>query len=240
MPGFRLQTIYVGLQDRIRDPALTTLLVLELCLIFLGAPLAAKGVAIAKLVIETMVLATVAIVVMLSPRREAVAAILVGFAALLAGLSLDVGSSPIPPRVLHWAGDIVTFLALIWVAGHAVYAPGRITFHRLQGAAVLYLNIAIIFATAFSLIWEFNPAAFAGVSTARDDLAEFATMLYFSLTSLTTTGYGDIAPLDPFARSLANLESAIGVFYIAITVARLVTLELEDRRLAAATRARRT
>jgi len=240
MPGFRLQTIYVGLQDRIRDPALTTLLVLELCLIFLGAPLAAKGVAIAKLVIETMVLATVAIVVMRSPRREAVAAILVGFAALLAGLSLDVGSSPIPPRVLHWAGDIVTFLALIWVAGHAVYAPGRITFHRLQGAAVLYLNIAIIFATAFSLIWEFNPAAFAGVSTARDDLAEFATMLYFSLTSLTTTGYGDIAPLDPFARSLANLESAIGVFYIAITVARLVTLELEDRRLAAATRARRT
>jgi hypothetical protein len=55
-------------------------------------------------------------------------------------------------------------------------------------------------------------------------------MLYFSLTTLTTTGYGDIVPLDPFARSLANLESVIGQFYLAITVARLVTLELEDRR----------
>jgi hypothetical protein len=37
-------------------------------------------------------------------------------------------------------------------------------------------------------------------------------------------------PLDPFARSLANLESVIGPFYLAITVARLVTMELADRR----------
>ena len=55
-------------------------------------------------------------------------------------------------------------------------------------------------------------------------------MVYFSLATLTTTGYGDIVPLNPFARSLANLESVIGPFYLAITVARLVTLELEDRR----------
>ena len=36
--------------------------------------------------------------------------------------------------------------------------------------------------------------------------------------------------VDPFARSLANLESVMGVFFVAITVARLVTLELADRR----------
>ena len=50
-----------------------------------------------------------------------------------------------------------------------------------------------------------------------------------SLTTLTTTGYGDIVPVDPFARSLANLESVIGQFYLAIPVARLVTLELETK-----------
>lgn len=55
-------------------------------------------------------------------------------------------------------------------------------------------------------------------------------MLDFSLTTLTTAGYGDIAPVDPFARSLANLESVIAPFYLAITAARLVTSELEDRR----------
>jgi hypothetical protein len=59
---------------------------------------------------------------------------------------------------------------------------------------------------------------------------EVATMLYFSLPTLTTTGYGDIVPVDPFARSLANLESVLGQFFLAITVTRLVTMELEDRR----------
>jgi len=95
---------------------------------------------------------------------------------------------------------------------------------------VVYLNLATIFAAVFTLIWELSPTAFANFAPPTDDLGEMATMLYFSLTTLTTTGYGDIVPVDPFARSLANLESVLGQFYLAITVARLVTLELEGRR----------
>ena len=59
---------------------------------------------------------------------------------------------------------------------------------------------------------------------------EMATIPDFNLTTLTTTGYGDIVPIDPFARSLANLESVLGQFYLAVTVACLVTLELAGRR----------
>ena len=45
-----------------------------------------------------------------------------------------------------------------------------------------------------------------------------------------STAYGDIVPVDPFARSLANLESVVGPLFLAITVARLVSMELADRR----------
>jgi Ion channel len=217
-------------RDRFRDPALTVLLVLEICLIFLAAPLAAKGVAIARPIIETMMLAVVLIVGMLSHRRGAIAAILLGLAAISASVSHGSEWPPALTSALRRGGNILTFSALTWVVSHAVYAPGRITSRRLQGAVVLYLNAATIFAAAFSLIWELSPGAFAGLPAATDDLGELATMLYFSLTTLTTTGYGDIVPVDPFARSLANLESVLGLFYLAITVARLVTLELEDRR----------
>ena len=127
-------------------------------------------------------------------------------------------------------GDVLIFSALTWVVAHAVYAPGRITFHRLQGALVLYLSLATIFASAYGLIWELIPSAFANLAAPTGGPKEAAIMLYFSLTTLTTTGYGDIVPVDPFARSLANLESVIGPFYLAITVARLVTLELGERR----------
>jgi hypothetical protein len=75
-----------------------------------------------------------------------------------------------------------------------------------------------------------NPAAFANLAPPTGGPGELATMLYFGLSTLTTTGYGDIVAVDPFASSLANLESVLGQFYLAITVARLVTLELADRR----------
>jgi len=100
--------------------------------------------------------------------------------------------------------------------------------HNLSPAAVLYLNVAVICASAFSLIWALNPTAFATLAAPTGGPDEFATMLYFSLTTLTTTGYGDIVPVDPFARSSANLESVLGPSPSRLP--RLVTLEVEDRR----------
>lgn len=217
-------------QDRIRDPSLTVLLVLELCAVFLAAPLAAKGLPIARAVANTLVFAVLVIVVMLSPRPGAIILILLGLAATAASFLMSAEWSPVSTTVLHHGGEILVFSALTWVVAHAVYAPGRITFRRLQGAAVLYLNLATIFAAAYGLIWKLSPDAFVNLVTPAGGPQEVATMLYFSLTTLTTTGYGDIVAVDPFARSLANLESVLGQFFLAITVARLVTMEFADRR----------
>ena len=49
------------------------------------------------------------------------------------------------------------------------------------------------------------------------------TLLYFSLATLTTLSFGDITPVHPVARTFAALESATGILYIAMTVARLVS-----------------
>lgn len=209
---------------------MTVLLVLQLCAIFLAAPLAAKGLPIARAIANTLVIAVLVIVVMLSPRLVAVILILLGLAATAASLLVSTEWSPVATSVLRHGGEILTFSALIWVVVHAVYAPGRITLQRLQGAGVIYLSLATMFAAAYALIWELNPAAFVNLVAPSGDPKEVSTMLYFSLTTLTTTGYGDIVAIEPFARSLANLESVIGQFFLAITVARLVTLEMADRR----------
>jgi hypothetical protein len=217
-------------QDRIRNPSLSVLLVLQILLVFLAAPLAATGLPIAQGVGQWLLLAVLAEVVTLSHRVGAIAIILLGLAAMLASVAVNSEGSPIAVSVLHRGGIILTFSGLTWVVAHAVYAPGRITFHRLQGAVVVYLSLATIFAAAFCIIWELIPGAFANLPAATGSPRELATMLHFSLTTLTTTGYGDIVPVDPFARSLANFEAVLGQFYLAITVARLVTLELADRR----------
>jgi hypothetical protein len=219
-------------QDRIRDPSLTVLLILQLCALFVAVPLAAQGRPIARLVAESLVLAVVVIVVMLSHRPGPIVVIMLGLSATFASVWLRRELSPVVEGVLNRGGAILTFSALSWVVAYAVYAPGRITFRRLQGALVLYLNLGTIFASAYHLIWELSPTAFTnlGADVPGIDPSQIAVMLYFSFSTLTTTGFGDIVAVNPFARSLANLEAIVGQLYLATTVARLVTLELEDRR----------
>jgi hypothetical protein len=81
-------------RDRVGDQSLSLLLVLELCAIFLATPLVAQGLPTARAVGETLVLAVVAIVVVLSHRRGAIVMILLGLAATLASLpfSLELSS----------------------------------------------------------------------------------------------------------------------------------------------------
>jgi len=216
-------------QDRISDPSLTVLLVLQFCAIFVAAPLAAKGLLVARMVADTLVLAVLAVVVMLSRKWGAIVVILLGLAAYVASFLPPGEWSPVLGTIARHGGEMLALSALVCVVAHAVYAPGRITLQRLQGAIVVYLNLAVTFAAAYSLIWELIPDAFANIA-APTTVHEVANTLYFSLTTLTTTGYGDIVPVDPFARSLANLESVIGPLFLAITVARLVSMELADRR----------
>jgi len=216
-------------QDRFRDPALTVLLALELCAIFLAAPLAAKGLPEARAVADVLVFAVLLVVVLLSQKWVAIVLIVLGLVATAASFLLSGELAPVAAIILRHAGGFLAFSALIGVVVHAVYAPGRITFHRLQGAIVIYLSFATVFASAYALIWELSPGAFANLVVKGSGPEEIGSMLYFSFTTLTTTGYGDIVAVDPFARSLANFESVLGQFFIAITVARLVTMELADR-----------
>jgi hypothetical protein len=76
----------------------------------------------------------------------AIVLVLLGLAGIAASFLPSAEWSAASSIVLRRGGDILAFSALTWVVAHAVYAPGRITFHRLQGAVVLYLSVATIFA----------------------------------------------------------------------------------------------
>ncbi len=83
-------------QDRLRDPSLSVLLVLELCVIFVAVPLAAQGLPMARPIGETMVLAVVLLVGLLSHRRGAVLVIMLGLSATFASIWLRPDLAPVP------------------------------------------------------------------------------------------------------------------------------------------------
>jgi hypothetical protein len=94
---------------------------------------------------------------------------------------------------------------------------------------LLYLTIGITFVALYGFMTLLVPKAFNGLPALQDNLSVASNLIYFSFVTLTSVGYGDIVPLHPIARSLANIEAIIGQLYPATLLARLVTLELEGR-----------
>ena len=210
------------------DPLLTGLTILMLVMMFVGAPLQALGVFAFQLSELLLALMLVAGVFVLSRSHAAVAAMVVALAMIVTGAVLRIRSPSILDLNLFAGAWLIVGVTLAWTVARSIFAPGRVTYHRVIGAVLLYLTVAIIFAAFYSFIGTLDPKAFANLTV--EDSPKLATQLiYFSFATLTTTGYGDISPLHPVARALCNLEAIFGQLYPATLLARLVTLEIAHR-----------
>lgn len=126
-------------------------------------------------------------------------------------------------------------LAIAWVVVVQLSRAEAVTAHHVRGAMALYLLVAAIFGYAFAYLEVVSPGAFRMPDWwARGTSHRPETFFYFSVVTLTTLGFGDITAVDPAGRDLVMLEALIGQLFPAIILARLVTLELEARRPAAA------
>jgi hypothetical protein len=146
----------------------------------------------------------------------------------LVTLAVDLGSWFVPiaePWAL--ATSLVSLLLLLAVVLGQTLRSGPITFHRIQGAVAAYLLLGVIWAYAYALVGLLRPGAFSGPVNPSDGPR---ALFYFSFVTLATLGYGDVLPVHPAARSLATLEAVTGTLYLAILLARLVSLAVAPGR----------
>jgi len=214
------------LRERMRNPGLSVVLVLELLVIFVLVPI--NGLALFHPPSTQVVggsLVVVAAVVAIARHRVAIALTLIAAAFVLVAEFYRYEWPSHLSDMSFLLIALVLFFVLTGAIGHVVFGPGRVTFHRIQGAVVVYLHVALIFTYLYAVVLVLNPGAL-GDAIEMTDVFAGAKVLYFSFTTLTTVGYGDITPVHPFARSLSNLEAIIGQLYPATLLARLVTLEI--------------
>ena len=111
----------------------------------------------------------------------------------------------------------------------AVLRPGKVTTDKLAGAICAYLMIGLTFSILFSLIEVMRPGSFSlpqGLAGPALGHGGEYVFIYFSFTTLTTLGFGDVTPVASFARTLTWMEAVVGQLYLAILIARLVGLHL--------------
>ena len=209
------------------DRLLTLLTILFVIEIFVFAPLQGEGIFVFQGFAIAALLAIIGAMLVISDSPKALAVMSVCFAANVVVFLIRLFYSwPYNLYVLA-AAWLAIAITLGGVVAAAVFRRGRVTYHRIIGAILLYLLIAVGFAMLLTFVGLLLPDAFKGI-TFKDNPALANSVFYLSFVTLTSTGYGDIVPLHPIARSLCNLESVIGQLYPATLLARLVTLELRQ------------
>jgi hypothetical protein len=143
------------------------------------------------------------------------------------------GAQPSPSIQL-----VVHAAAVLFFAGAVAAVLRRLIERRvvriddILGTLCGYLLAAVAWANLYSAIEVASPGAFALTGPIQDQAGNWygreSIFTYFSLSTMTTIGYGDITPVAPAARSAAVMQGVFGQFYIAVIVAQLVGSKLAE------------
>jgi voltage-gated potassium channel len=125
----------------------------------------------------------------------------------------------------HWYANLAPIFGLmlscsiLWAIFERFNSSPQIPRNAIAEAFINYLIIAIAFSQLYWILSRFVPNPFNQPIPETHN----GTLLYFSMVTLSGVGYGGIAPLNPYIRIVAALETMAGIFYIAVVVARLVS-----------------
>lgn len=155
--------------------------------------------------------------------------------------SWKVGLALLGIGAFAWTCDLVGVVwpgvdveAIAWASLHSIVAvallkrTARQTSIRqaeIADAVSAYVAIGIAFAEFYACVLSVTPDALVFVREAEVGPPSYGLVLYYSFVTQLTVGYGDLYPVSAPLRFLTVLQSLIGVLYIAILIARLVSLE---------------
>ncbi len=210
------------------DKSMTLILGLLVFYMFILVPLGELGLVLRPW-LNVGFLAVIAVAVLGFVRFSSLARV---FVVAAIGLALtNLLCAVAPSARLQIADALFSLLAaglLATLLLQRTLRRGAINIHRYQGAFAAYVLLGVMFAQGFELVAMVEPGAFQVLGAPATYDTMLPRFLYYSFTTLTTLGYGDIIPIHPYARSLAVLESLVGVIYPAVLIARLVSLDVID------------
>ena len=155
-----------------------------------------------------------------APSRGVLVVLLCGVVAVT-GQILHEAGVPAPSGLVSALAQTAFYAGAALLMCQYMMRDTRATVDELFAAAATYMLMALAWATAYWSIEYLQPGAFAITYPALSDRKTWFEFLYLSMTTLTTTGFGDIAPVSSGARAAVMLEQFVGVLYVALVISRL-------------------
>jgi hypothetical protein len=117
-------------------------------------------------------------------------------------------------------------VVIVW---RVLHEPG-VTMDTIAGAACAYMLLGFVWAQVYMLLEYARPGAFAIPDSFLIGRDPAGALVYFSFTTLTSVGYGDIHPNDVGAGGISAAEAVVGQLYLAIMIGRMVGLQVGRRK----------
>jgi Ion channel len=137
-----------------------------------------------------------------------------------------------PTRSLYLGGSILWLLLLAYITWNelrAVLKQKEVTGEVISMSISTYLLLGLTCGMFYIVLYDLQPHSFnLGAGGPLSDQQAIPVLIYFSLTTLSTIGFGDITPVTLQARYVAVAEGITGQFYLAILVARLVGMQMSQ------------
>ena len=214
------------LRQRVRFRRFSTVqLLIALALLFTCAPFVEEikgGDLIISLLLSLVLLSAVLAV---ADRKHVLVIALVLAIPAVAGRWINhFRPDLVPPAVFLTAALVLTAFVVAHLLRFILRAPS-VNVEVLCASISAYLMLGLMWTMAYWLVDQLTPGgAFSFNTNAGTRSMNGFNGFYFSFITLSTVGYGDITPVSKVARMLAAMEAMTGLFYVAILIARLVSL----------------
>ena len=153
-------------------------------------------------------------------RRTFIVALLLVIPAMVGKWANHFSPNVVSPFVYLIPATLFFLFAVAQLIYFILRAP-RVDANVLCAGLSGYLLLGLLWTPLYLAAWRWNPAAFTMPGGATLD---GFSAIYFSFITLSTVGYGDIAPVSRVARMLAMTEAITGLFYVAVLISRLVSV----------------
>jgi hypothetical protein len=172
------------LRERWSDPLLTALTVLLMLMLFVFAPLQAIGIETFQLLGFVSAIGLIGGAFFMSGSPVIAVTLLAAF-IMASSAAFSRLYAPSTLDVHLFAGALLIMgITLGYVVARAVFAPGRVSYHRIIGAILVYLSIAVTFSALFTIVGMLVPQTFFGM-VLEDNAALASNVIYFSFVTLT-------------------------------------------------------
>src|SRR5437773_7604252 len=222
----RTGSMKLVLRQRVRFRRFSTVqLLIALALLFTCAPFVEEikgGDLIISLLLSLVLLSAVLAV---ADRKHVLVIALVLAIPAVAGRWINhFRPDLVPPAVFLTAALVLTAFVVAHLLRFILRAPS-VNVEVLCASISAYLMLGLMWTMAYWLVDQLTPGgAFSFNTNAGTRSMNGFTGFYFSFVTLSTVGYGDITPVSRMARWLAAMEAMTGLLYVAVLIARLVSL----------------